>query len=414
MKRIALAILAVAFVLASVAPSFAVELQARGSWRVVGSFYDDVDFDGTKKDETFRAQQRARIWFDFVAHENLKAVLGLNIGNTRWGDPTNNGDIGSASRVIGVKHAYLDFNLPNTEINVRAGKQDFATPGNFGSTVLDDDVTGLVISAPVNDMVTITGGWLRSLDLIDGTQGGNAGSDDEVDTLVVMVPVTADGFSVTPYFLYTMGGKRTYGGSDDASLWHFGFSAEINLLDPVVILTDFTYGSQSEEFGGNELKTSGFVFDLAVDYKMDFMTPEVFFWYGSGEDTDTDSNVFPTIAPGVSWSTFGTDDSAVGESGILGDPTRLPIWAIGFRLKDLTFMENLSHTFTAYYAKGTSDDGTFWFDEDDALIEINVDSKYQIYDELAAYVELGYISLDLDGVDTDPAYKCALGLKYDF
>jgi hypothetical protein len=53
------------------------------------------------------------------------------------------------------------------------------------------------------------------------------------------------------------------------------------------------------------------------------------------------------------------------------------------------------------------------------LIEVNFDTKYQIYDELAAYLELGYFKFDWDKAadhdkDWENGYKAALGIKYDF
>lgn len=424
MKRIALAILAIAFVIGSVAPAFAVEMQARGSWRAAGTFYDNADFDDDGGEETFRAQQRARVWFDFIANENLKAVLGLEIGDVTWGGNNaatvgNDGALGTDGVNIEVKHAYLDFNLPNTSVNIKAGLQPIYIPGNLGSLILDDDAAALMISAPINDMISITGGWIRAIDNADQTQGGLVAvqEGDEWDTFALLVPVTADGFSVTPYLLYSMIGENVYGGEDDTTMYHAGFSAKVDMLDPIVIMTDFAYGSVDWDYVGTDVDQSGFIFDLAVDYKMDFMTPELFMWYVSGDDDDSDLDVMPVISPDFTASTFGFDGSALGEGNLLnGDVTNLPSWAIGFKLKDMSFVEDLSHTFTILYAKGTSDENSLvWFDEKDSMIEVNFDSKYQIYDELAAYLELGYINFDMDDdTNEDSAYKAALGIRYDF
>ena len=91
------------------------------------------------------------------------------------------------------------------------------------------------------------------------------------------------------------------------------------------------------------------------------------------------------------------------------------------------------------YIKGTNDkdlirnntgltnisaDGNFLTTKDQAF-EIDFNTNYQIYDELAAIVEFGYIGMDLDK-DTwaaynttrdgkeDPALKLAIGLVYEF
>jgi hypothetical protein len=446
MKRIALAILAIAFVIGSVAPSFAVELQARGSWRAAGSWYDiEAQDSGTKtQTDTFRAAERARIWFDFIANENLKAVLGLEIGDVVWGQGPA-GDLGTDGVAIEVKHAYFDFNIPNTEINIKAGLQGIYIPGNLGSPILDDDAAAIMVSTPINDMVSVAAGWIRSYDLDDGTHeaadpttGVPYTEKDEVDTLALLVPVNADGFSVTPYFLYTLIGQNTIDNlvitdqvgvngspwTDDATMWHAGFSGQLDMFDPIVVLMDAAYGSLALETAGNDIDVKGWFFDLAVDYKMDIMTPELFFYYTSGAGDDSDEiSVFPAINADMTFSSFLMDGSALGErEQYNSDPAGLPMWALGLKLKDINFIEDLSHTFTIYYAQGTSDkDGWYGntFAEDDSLIEVNFDTKYQIYDELAAYLELGYINIDWDdtkihATDAEDLYKAALGIRYDF
>ena len=456
MKRIALAILAIAFVIGSVAPSFAVEMQARGSWRAAATMYDFSSVDDDGNGETFRARQRARVWFDFIANENLKAVLGLEIGDITWGmndaaTKGNDGALGTDGVNIEVKHAYIQFNLPNTQVSVTAGLQPIYIPGNLGSPIMDDDAAALMISSPINDMVSVAGGWIRAVDLQDETTAiddGTFENGDEVDTLALLVPVKADGFSVTPYFLYTMIGDNTVGAlpmyqdaltdlkldgksigavlgdvDDSATMWHAGFSAQIDMFDPIVVLTDFAYGSMALDGTNNDIDIKGFFFDLAVDYKMDFMTPELFFLYTSGAgDDDDEISVFPYISGDLNFSSFVFDGSKFGEADLNDDPSTMPMWAIGLKLKDISFVEDLSHTFTIYYAQGTSDkDGWYsdTFAEDDSLIEVNFDSKYQIYDELAAYLELGYYTVDWDDEDVhaddiENGYKATLGIKYDF
>jgi hypothetical protein len=448
MKRIALAILAIAFVIGSVAPSFAVEMQARGSWRAAASWYDfEGEDSNVGNNETFRARQRARIWFDFIANENLKAVLGLEIGDITWGaggilGRSSGGGLATDGVNIETKHAYIDFTVPNTEINIKAGLQGIYIPGNLGSPIMDDDAAAVMVSAPINDMVSVAAGWIRAIDLNDSTQSDNlpgaAQSKDEVDILALLVPVNADGFSVTPYFLYTLIGKNTIDQittidtvgakgapwSDDATMWHAGFSGQLDMFDPIVILMDAAYGSLAAEDNGDDIDIKGWFFDLAVDYKMDFMTPELFFYYTSGADDDSDEiSVFPSISADLNFSTFVMDGSPLGECELVNsDPADLPMWAVGLKLKDINFIEDLSHTFTIYYAKGTSDkDGWYGkkFAEDDSLIEVNFDTKYQIYDELAAYLELGYFKFDWDKSadhknDWENGYKAALGIKYDF
>ena len=63
---------------------------------------------------------------------------------------------------------------------------------------------------------------------------------------------------------------------------------------------------------------------------------------------------------------------------------------------------------TLHFAWGTGD----------AAWEVNFDHQYKIYENLTAYLELGYINLDLIRnhfqSDTDDAWKAQVGFKYEF
>ncbi len=191
MKRFAILAIMAAFILGTVAMASAVELKARGAWRANANWTDNLDFqdgdnDGNSEDD-FNIQERARVWFDFIANENVKAVLGLEIGDFRWGQ-TGAADLSSDNTdIIEVKHAYLDFNLPETQINVKAGLQWVELPSAFGSNIFGGDVAALVTTIPVNEMVSVVAGWARPYDKYE--EDGNNSRNDETDIAFLVVPV---------------------------------------------------------------------------------------------------------------------------------------------------------------------------------------------------------------------------------
>ena len=70
--------------------------------------------------------------------------------------------------------------------------------------------------------------------------------------------------------------------------------------------------------------------------------------------------------------------------------------------------------------------GDFYLTDKDHAFEVNFDHKYQIYENLAAVLELGYINMDLDRSTwkrnvstnghhkTDDAWKAQLSFQYKF
>jgi hypothetical protein len=214
-----------------------------------------------------------------------------------------------------------------------------------------------------------------------------------------------------------------------------GTSFTMTYFDPIKVMADVAYGSVSG--GGDTNDRSGWMFDLAVDYTgFDFMTPEVFFVYTSGEDDDATngSERMPLLysqywAPGSFW--FGGDTLLMGSYGYLNSQTGF--WTAGLSLKDISFVEKLSHTINALYVQGTNDKDTAnttvaGYDfvtygrsltEEDHIIEFDLNNKYQLYDELALTLDLGYIINGYDkdtwgGIERDDAFKLSTGLAYSF
>ncbi|MBO4335507.1 MAG: hypothetical protein J5846_06700 [Desulfovibrio sp.] len=83
-------------------------------------------------------------------------------------------------------------------------------------------------------------------------------------------------------------------------------------------------------------------------------------------------------------------------------------WGIGLQIRDMSFVEDLSHTFRIAYWGGTNStdmvkyvgysgaamEETFdgpYLTTNDGLLEFNLDSTYQIYENLAVNLDLGYI-----------------------
>jgi hypothetical protein len=136
---------------------------AKGDWQMSGNYVKNPTFDKDAKIDPFQAWQRLRTAFEFVANENVKAVFRLHVEN-KWGQ-TGHTDGVSGRNTLGYDLAYLDIFIPNTDVNLKVGKQLVTLPGNLGSHIHDDFVYGAVASTPINDMVGLTLGWVRLTDI---------------------------------------------------------------------------------------------------------------------------------------------------------------------------------------------------------------------------------------------------------
>ncbi|MGE4298174.1 MAG: outer membrane homotrimeric porin [Desulfovibrionaceae bacterium] len=460
MKRFVLLALVAAFVLGTVSMASA-ETKMTMSGEHVTSFQWGKAIGGasgafTEKDgeDTFYARQRSRIYMNFEANENVKATYGFEIGDLTWGHtesltPTGStsaqdiggsagGDFGADGINIKTKRAMVAFTVPNTELKVTMGIQGMALPSAISpNPVFNGDVAGITASYAFSDQFAATALWARVADNNGTDIAGSSWADEEDGIGLILSLAPVQGLTLKPYYLYGMIGQDVVGGNvatKDESAWWLGMSTQLTMFDPITVLWDVVYGSYD---GATDARDkSGWTTDIAVAYKMDFMTPMLVFHYGTGDDsTATDgSEGLPTLAYDDNFgiTNLGTDGASGRTTGslLIGTGTStdggMGVMGIGLVLSDITFVENLSNTFRVVYYKGTNDKSLMTatpatFTEEDSAWEINLDTTYSIYENLSAIVELGYVNVDWDDnaargsnfLDED-AYKLSLTLTYSF
>lgn len=433
MKHFAFVALLAALCFGVASSASATELKVKGNLDVYGIWSANLnDFNSDVPDaDNYATTQRMRTYFTFLAHENLKAVLGLEMDHV-WGQ--GGADWGTDGKgEIEIKHAYLDFNFPDTQVNVKAGLQEVALPSVFGNPIFDDDAAALMVSAPINDMVGVTVGYTRGIDRSDSFNGAGMDKDD-LDMAFLAVPVKTDALDVTPYFVYAAAGENSEVNAsgdnvypDDMKGWWLGANAEVKVLDPLTFAADFIYGQARTD--NKDFRTKGWYAALAASYKFDMLTATLFGTYATGlDDAAADKQTFmPTLAEGWGITPYiggvrafntGYDSffTAVGaeEDGLYDDGTGL--WTVGLDLNDITFVENLSHRLMVVYARGTSDKNAgAAFDTKDSAWEVYLVNKYMIYENLAAINELGFLAPHLKDVKgEDPSYFGTIGFQYKF
>lgn len=468
MKRVITLMLALAMVFGAVATSSATDFKAKGTFQMGYEWTDNANFNDSEADgqseDDFVAAQRFRTQIDMVASENLSGVVFFEINNVwgrggKTGGLATGGQIGTDGVNVQTRRAYIDWTVPNTALDIRMGLQGLALPGAVaGSPILDNDVAAVVASYKFNDMFSMTGFWARPYDTSENNED-TANAQDEMDMFGLIGGIKLDGMEFTPYAVYSAIGKdvadvdfQSLSGvagvkaDDNARAYWLGMGYSLDMFDPIVFSMDAVYGAvdAGDAKTGDEdaLDRSGWTVIGKLSYKMDMVTPGVIGWYASGEDDDLDngSERMPFIDGAFGPTSFGFDGAAVGFAtyDVLGT-SNVGTWAAGLLLEDIKVIDSLTSQIRVVYVQGTNDadilkvasidpvgevsgDGYFLTDEDSAW-EINFDHKYDIYENLALFVEMGYINLDLDE-DTwgltgnqkydEDAYKLGFYFQYTF
>lgn len=471
MKRIVTLLLAAGIVFGAYTGAQAADIKVKGSWDFsfewLDNAYDFQDADNNNigtlgRGDELLGKQRFRSQIDIVASETLSGTVYLEIGDTVWGSNVNGmgGDLGTDGIAVEVKRSYIDWMVPDTQLQVRMGLQGIALPGFVaGSPVLDDDVAALALSYAFNDTVAATAVWARPYDLGSETTIDN--DFDEMDLFALIVPINLDGMKIAPWGMYSIIGKEvalnpTEIGNEPAhglvpvmmtppaqganfndhmNAWWGGLSYELSMFDPFKFRIDGVYGSV--DTGDSDYDRAGWLIIGQADYKLDMVTPGLFAWYGSGDDSNlgNGSELMPYISPDFGPTSFGMDRlcASIATDGVLS-VSGAGTWGVGIQAADLTFIENLSHVLRVTYYNGTNDKkavekaaattpiiegfGVYLTEEDNA-IEVNFDTTYKIYENLTLLGEVGYIHLNMDdnvwnNQDFDNAWKLGLNFQYAF
>ena len=441
MKRLITVAIMVTFILGTVGVAMAAhqpaefKTGARGDWQISVNAVKNPTFDDDADRNEFQAVQRLRTAFELAVNENVTGVFRLHTEN-RWGESghTVGASKGTAETTdaIGYDLAYVDFFIPQTNLNMRVGKQLHTLPAALGSHILDNFAYSVLASAPITDMVGLTVAWARGTD-------EDTDLSDQFDLFYAVVPVTLDGVQLNPFGAYGMFGKDFWGDTNVESndVWYAGLNFSVDLLDPFVIMGDFNWGELSSNSTVDKGDaTRGWMAALAVEYNMDLLTPRLFGFYESGEssgsfDEDSTGKVMPNLGIGDVWgvSSFGFNGSQFRGDGrarfnaIQGDAAwgATGKWGVGLHLRDITFIDQVSHALQAVYYQGTNhrdhrDAGLFT--TRDQAWEVNFNTNYQMYENLAAILELGYMGLDLsednESRNDDDAWKAAAGIRFRF
>ena len=245
--------------------------------------------------------------------------------------------------------------------------------------------------------------------------------------------------------------------------------ANINVTTPIEPLAfgmDIVYGSmQKASYSGlaaraqnvaalneGKLGSRGWYIAATLDYKMDWGTPGIFGWYGSGDKkSDVEKGQLGRM-PSVMNDGFGFRATSFGTAGAFGinsyqtgvvSTTGTGMWGIGIQVADVSFVKDLSHVLRFAYYQGTNNKnvldvanvrtngGLRWgadavyLTNKCSVFEVNFDHRYRIYENLTAALELGYLNLRTDRdawwgstpnnlKSNDHAWKAQLGFMFSF
>ena len=469
MKKLMTLALAAAMMLGAATGANAIDFKAKGQWIMSfdygmhGNFGESKAKNNSgfgKHEDEFEARQRVRLQLDAVASEALSGTVFFEMGDQIWGQDSTGGALGADGQVVELKRAYIDWMVPQTDLKVRMGIQGLALPSftTNASQIFDDDVAAVSLNYQFNENVGLTAFWARPYNDNGGYSSRWDGNNydqnymDNMDMFAVLLPLTFDGVKVTPWVMYAAMGpgmfdnlkkapgnawgrasagmisgfKGTDWNDSYGNAFWAGVTGEVTYWDPFRIAWDVNYGSASYE--DEKMNREGWLASLLLEYKLDWGTPGLYGWYGSGDDSNprNGSERMPVVSANGNngFSNFAFNGNPyIAREGVLGT-NMTGTWGIGARLKDVSFVEDLKHTLRVNFMGGTNapkmakyirDYGNpygkhgvsdvaqyataydpMYLTTDDNALEIGLTNTYKMYDNFTVMLDASYVALWLE------------------
>lgn len=472
MNRILAVIMAAALLPCLYSSAIAVEFTGKGAWQWLFE-HSNVTPRGKNGQDALGALQRLRIQLDATVNEQLSGTVQFELGRTEWGQAASGGALGADANMVEVRLAYIDFVVPQSEAKIRMGLQTLMLPGFVSgfSPIFCHDMAGITVSKPLisNEELDMTATLFWARPYNDNAEKvfpeKNVAYLDNMDVFALTLPMRAGNLQVTPWGMYALIGKyslsglkvtnepaivaprgglmpilgnnTTYPGFQGQWLsgldraWGEGIWAGITTaytFDDTLLAADFVYGGvnmgtianyrgfEPDAAGKNfDVRRAGWYAGLRMEQSFDWGKPGLILWYGSGDDDNpyNGSERLPQYNTPWPVTSLGFGGSHIDEAAwkVLGSsPGGLA--GVVAQLKDISFVDNLTHTIKAAYFLGTNspqmprkahmsyptraDGPHVYLTTTDSAWEVNLINELKIYENLTLNVEAGYVQLHLD------------------
>jgi len=285
MKKHLVMLVALLAVVAIAVPAMAIEFKYGGLYRLRWHSADDVTDGGAWGDNGFGGyrsanfndnqnymDQRLRMYFSFVASENLQVVTKWEV-DTIWGFGydkfSTGGGVGADSINLEMKNVYVDFNVPYTPIRATLGVQGIQLLTGW---IVDDDFSAAMFRAKFAP-ITVSAGYIGAA-VSDVTTWGDRIDDwfisldyAEGPFKASVVGLIQDGHNtgVSTFFNPRMStGGLPQGSSTGYDDFDLGFAVPTNAIPTTAVVPGF---------GTQRLVGDNLLFDLglSLSYKIDWI-----------------------------------------------------------------------------------------------------------------------------------------------
>lgn len=289
-QRIATLLAVTALAAVTATPAAAITPDISGYLQTRGIAYDNFDGDDSLDDSARGSEARLRLFTTAQPKENIKAVFGIEVDHV-WGAYDDNARLnssdGSGKQVgalgadakgqIEIKHAYLQFNLPEYKSNpkFRVGVQDFYLGRGL---LIDDDAAGLsvALSCPLLPENIATLSWIKT------NEGEKIHNADDGDYYQLQYDMKAGDWTIAPFVGYFDVAEAQNSGTSPYS-YYLGANAD-GKIGAINLGATLIYNRWDNDTTGPFADGSGFAASAEASYNYSGNTVKLNLGYAGDED----------------------------------------------------------------------------------------------------------------------------------
>lgn len=414
-KKLYLAVILLVGV-AGYAPAF--EAKFSGRAEVTGGYGNDLDFDKNTKEDRWYFNQIFIPRLDLTFNDRLSYVGEFQLVH-REGDkgaPGSSMEINSAD--FKLRKFYLNW-LTRHDSIVKIGYQYLTLPSfTFGNPLYNSYASAITSSGEINDKLSMELFVSFPLKTDDNLPEG-----DDSMMIGAILDARYDSFRIKPYLTYFKmrhSGDAVYNwarapDNGNSYVTAGGLAAEVYLGNSTALKVDMVYGDGNND-KEHDYESKGSLGAVLLEREGARATPGLFAWYSSGNDwklqQHEDYGFLPAVGMegGFAPTRLGFKGGGpAGRDGLLSS-NGVGTAGVGAHIKNISFVENISHVLRAAYIKGTSrgqgagappyvtvpslvkpegDPGVMT--NKDYAVEFNFDTVYNASKWLDIILETGYI-----------------------
>ncbi|WP_424245959.1 hypothetical protein Dip510_000889 [Elusimicrobium posterum] len=343
--------------------SNAAELNFSATADFMAGYASDLDFRKDTSQNRYYSGQRVKPKLDLIFSDRYAIITEFQFTNTDGTSASPYSSFSTNDNNFKILDSYLKI-VSKEGRSLKFGYQNVELPSfTFGNPFFNGHTFALTTNGPIGENTDLDFIVAHPIKTEDNMPDGGT-----TTMFGVVLDTRSDSARFKPYLTYTtidhnVNSPYEWASAPDDEYTYItagGFAAELYASDKTTIKMDMVYGDSNNP-GPHHYEAKGGLSAILIEHKTKYGIPGIFAWQGSGNDTKLQVHQDYGTLPSVAFErSFAPTRMAFKGSDTMGRDAYLTATGagtagVGFHIRDLSFVDNITHVLRAAYIVGTSE-----------------------------------------------------------